>query len=121
MNPFKGKKHSEESRELIKKNVRNEDGTLKQHWSEESRQRMREFGRDEGIKHITDWLEDNPHPRNRRVVMMDKKTGEELAVFFSIRYALEHVGKDKGWGGITNVVMGRGKTAAGYKWKYLNS
>ena len=118
-NPWKGKTHSAESRELIKKNIRNEDGTLKQQWSDERRALLREYGK-EKIKYLEEWLRENEHPRKTKVVMLDKKTDVEIATFLSIKDALLFLEKPITFSGIVNVLIGTASTSCGYKWKYLN-
>jgi hypothetical protein len=64
-NPFKRKKHSTETREKIKTNLRNPDGSLKaDFFSDEYRKRRSEqVKRDGNIKYLLKWKEENCHPK----------------------------------------------------------
>lgn len=54
------------------------------------------------------------------VMMLDKDTNKELAVFDSANQATLYC-KGNGHGHILEVCKGKRKTAYGYKWKFLNS
>ena len=119
-NPWKGKTHSDESRKLIRKNLYDSDGHLKRHWSEDSRNKMRVHGK-QNINYLIEWEKSNGHPRNTRVVMTDKRTGEEIATFISIKDALLFLEKPETFSGIANVLNERASSSCGFGWKYLNN
>lgn len=56
------------------------------------------------------------HPR--RVIQLDKDTGEEINTFDSLIDAAKAVGKTPST--ISKVLIGKNKTGGGYKWKYEN-
>jgi group I intron endonuclease len=53
------------------------------------------------------------------VAMLDKKTGEVLKTFASLREAERFLGKRMSSAHISDVCKGKRKTAYGYKWKFL--
>lgn len=120
-NVFKGRTHSKESIELIKKNVRNEDGSLKNKWigSDEQKSFMKEIAKkDNAINRLNEWIDENGHPRRRKIVMIEKKTLKELKEFDSISEASESTGIART--AINNCLSGISKTSGGYIWKYVN-
>lgn len=54
--------------------------------------------------------------RARRIIQLDKDTGEELKVFESVYEASEKLGITNT--SIQNCLKGRSRTSGGYKWKY---
>ena len=57
-------------------------------------------------------------PYERAVKQIDVKTGEVIQIFCSANEAARSLGKIKG-NHITEVCKGKGKTAHGYKWEYV--
>ena len=57
-------------------------------------------------------------PYERAVKQIDVKTGEVIQIFCSTNEAARSLGKVKG-NHITEVCKGKGKTAHGYKWEYV--
>ena len=57
-------------------------------------------------------------PYERAVKQIDVKTGEVIQIFCSTNEAARSLGKAKG-NHITEVCKGKGKTAHGYKWEYV--
>ena len=57
-------------------------------------------------------------PYERAVKQIDVKTGEVIQIFCSANEAARSLGKAKG-NHITEVCKGKGKTAHGYKWEYV--
>lgn len=118
-NAFKGKTHSEESRELIKKNLRDENGVLKSAktmQSEEYREKKRQDALDRDVvSTLRSWVEDNGAPHTTPVIMVDCATGEHLMEFKTVKEAASHFGKSRGTN-ISNCLKGRSKKAYGYFW-----
>lgn len=121
VNAFKGKTHSAESREKIRKGVRDEHGNLKsdksrtKEWIEERRKQSTELG--VGVR-LQEWIKENGHPRSTRIVMIDINSGEELMCFPSAHTAAQYFGKSRSTA-ITNNLSGRSKSAYGFKWRKI--
>ena len=57
------------------------------------------------------------HARNtKKVIQIDKNTGEEIACWFTMNYAYEELNIQSS--GISKACKGQRKTAGGYIWKY---
>lgn len=120
-NPFAGKTHSEETKTMIRQNIRNSDGTLKaDYFSEEYRtKRSIQSKRDNTIRRIDGWIAENGHPREKSVEKLDKTTGEVLGAYRSTVEAFASLGREKGSRtAITNCLIGLSKTAYGFKWRF---
>jgi len=57
------------------------------------------------------------HTKSKKVIQLDKVTGEEIACWFSMRLVEKELGIQHA--NISKVCKNKGKTAGGYIWKYL--
>ena len=134
-NPFKGKKHKQETIELLKKQAQGRPSPFKgKHWSEEDRrkisERMKLYTKGElngfyGKKHSNKTKKLIGEANGKPVKQIDVKTGEVINKFKSAREAGLSLGKPKSNSEIIKVckkyISPSGRryiTALGYKWEY---
>lgn len=118
INPCKGKRHSLESREKMSKAHLGHPGSDKQ------KQAAREtclkrtgannpnFGKKLTKEHIQKF--------SKRVEQINKDTNEIIKVWDSIKEATKGLGLKSSYS-IWQIINGKGKTAAGFKWRYHNT
>lgn len=109
----KGKKGvqecSDETRKLMSENRKgNGNGFYGKSHSEETRNKLREIARDRDMSHC-----------NKKVIQLDKITGEIIKIWDSISDAAEQVLGDKKNSRISAVCRGRAKSAGGFRWLYF--
>jgi group I intron endonuclease len=98
---FNGKHHSEKSKEVIRAKMKERE------FAEEHRQRISENS-----------------SRKRKVIMLDKITEEPILEFDSMTFASQWLRLNTNYSKakpseISNVCLGKKKSAYGYKWKYV--
>lgn len=146
LNPFYGKKHSEETRRTLSELAVGRDVSIetRNKIGKSTKERHKNFGHPFKDKNHTDEAKDKiskamkgrfvsdetkrkmskNHARKQSVAMIDKITSEVLLEFDSMKLASEWLRENTKYnkaksGEISNVCSGKKKTAYGFKWKYL--
>lgn len=134
-NPFKGKKHTKETKEKLSAIARQRECSpfKGRHWTEEQKKAISERAKLNigeknpffGKKHSKETKKLIGEANSVPVVQIDKETNEIIKVFSSAKEAATSLGKPKGNSEIIKVcrkyVSPSGKhyiTALGYKWEY---
>ena len=137
-NPFKGHKHSEKTKALIREKALGRPSAFKGHkHSEETKNFLRKLHSNKfgdknpfyGKKHTEETKKTISEKNSKAVVQIDKNTHEILNIFKSGKEAAEYFNKPRGNAEILKVCKGSfkiqngykkyNKTAYGFKWKYL--
>lgn len=111
-NPFKGRTHTEETKQKMSESLKGRTHT------EETKQKMRESNiKNNNGEILKQWISENGHPRFRKIVKLDKNTGEYICQYDSTKEASEkcNIGKTS----ITNCLRGYSKSGGGFLWMYL--
>lgn len=146
LNPFYGKKHSKETKELMSEIGRNrtfsEETRVKigvatalrqeelghpmqgKTHTKEAREKISSAMKNRDVSSETRVKMSENHARKRSVVMLDKKTEERIFVFDSMKHASDWLKENTEYtkaksGDISSVCTGRRRTAYGFKWEYL--